>query len=36
MGDKEQAKNFLKKVVTSYPFSTAGAKAEEKLIELQR
>lgn len=36
MGDKEQAKNFLKKVVTSYPFSAAGVKAEEKLIELQR
>ncbi len=36
MGDKEQAKNFLKKAVTSYPFSTAGTKAEEKLKELQR
>jgi TolA-binding protein len=36
MGDEEQAKNFLKKAVTSYPFSTAGTKAEEKLKELQR
>ena len=36
LGDKESAVTYLKKVVAQYPFSTAGAKAEERLKTLQK
>jgi tol-pal system protein YbgF len=35
LGDTGSAETYLKKVVAQYPFSTAGAKAEERLKKLQ-
>jgi len=36
LGDTESAETYLKKVVAQYPFSSAGAKAEERLKTLQQ
>lgn len=36
LGDTESAETYLKKVVAQYPFSSAGAKAEERLKVLQQ
>jgi tol-pal system protein YbgF len=36
LGDKDSAETYLKQVVTRYPFSSAGAKAEERLKTLRQ
>jgi tol-pal system protein YbgF len=35
LGDMESAETYLKRVIAQYPFSSAGAKAEERLKKLQ-
>jgi len=35
LGDSQSAESYLKQVVAQYPFSSAGAKAEERLKKLQ-
>lgn len=36
LGDTDSAETYLKKVVAQYPFSSAGAKAEERLKTIQK